>query len=405
MTRFPAVRLLLSALTVAILGLARVASAQNIVEVDAADRETGRDDEFEFWINREDCLTNYPLQFRVTVSSDSQVSEETLQVWAAETSDCLTRDDRLNDAGSCWLVYSAPKTGSSWDDVLIKAQDLVAQRRGTGEVLRETTAAVCNKSGETKVKLNFMFVRDGMPFGTPKSFLLTGFDVDPPSPPDNVSAKGGENRIHVSWDDISDSTLAGYRLYCDPAPGNEVVVDSGTSSVLSRQVTEAGAFDAGFDAAVTDAGSDGAAITDAGSTGDAAATDGGETCSDGLLKPGMQASDQLAAYFCGKAGGETAVSGVARDLRNGVKYGVAVVPYDNVGNLGVLSEIDCATPEIVVDFYEFYKAVGGDGGGGFCSTSNEGGPITPVAVLGVLGAAGALRRRSVRRARAARSTQ
>jgi hypothetical protein len=46
---------------------------------------------------------------------------------------------------------------------------------------------------------------------------------------------------------------------------------------------------------------------------------------------------------------------------------MAVAYKDQVGNVGKLSEIICATPEPIEDFFENYKNNGGAAGGGFCS--------------------------------------
>jgi hypothetical protein len=58
-------------------------------------------------------------------------------------------------------------------------------------------------------------------------------------------------------------------------------------------------------------------------------------------------------------------------LANSTTYAVAVSGQDDLGNAGVLSEIECGRPIPLVDFYEWYKSNGGPGGGGFCSFSPE----------------------------------
>lgn len=56
-----------------------------------------------------------------------------------------------------------------------------------------------------------------------------------------------------------------------------------------------------------------------------------------------------------------------KDLENSQTYSMAVAYKDQVGNVGKLSEVFCATPEPFEDFFENYRANGGAAGGGFCS--------------------------------------
>jgi hypothetical protein len=92
-------------------------------------------------------------------------------------------------------------------------------------------------------------------------------------------------------------------------------------------------------------------------------------------------------------------------LENGIRYAVAIAPYDKVGNVGKLSTLDCATPEDVNDFFDLYREAGGKAGGGFCSVDGPG----SAAPRGVFAAAAAAVsglmlgiRRLVRRRRPAR---
>ncbi len=48
---------------------------------------------------------------------------------------------------------------------------------------------------------------------------------------------------------------------------------------------------------------------------------------------------------------------------------MAIAGYDSVGNVGVLSEVVCGTPEPVIDFFDVYREWGGLAGGGFCNCS------------------------------------
>lgn len=65
---------------------------------------------------------------------------------------------------------------------------------------------------------------------------------------------------------------------------------------------------------------------------------------------------------------------------------------DAVGNRGTLSDVRCATPQEVTDFYEAYKAAGGQGGGGYCTFGLERpGSVAALTLLALVGLS--LRRR------------
>jgi hypothetical protein len=58
-------------------------------------------------------------------------------------------------------------------------------------------------------------------------------------------------------------------------------------------------------------------------------------------------------------------------LENNVDYAVSAAYKDNVGNVGPLGPVVCATPAPIVDFFEDYNKSGGAAGGGFCSISHR----------------------------------
>ncbi|MEZ4310829.1 MAG: hypothetical protein R3F14_22525 [Polyangiaceae bacterium] len=117
-------------------------------------------------------------------------------------------------------------------------------------------------------------------------------------------------------------------------------------------------------------------------------------CNSCDLQQGEPAPGEL--YQCGKISSGT--SGLAAVLDNDTYYAVAVAAYDNLGNIGPLTAATCGTPQEVQDFYEEYRAQGGQAGGG-CSVetrSRIAGFTGPATAL-LAGAAFLLRRR--RRAR------
>jgi hypothetical protein len=141
---------------------------------------------------------------------------------------------------------------------------------------------------------------------------------------------------------------------------SSVLVDKFTSNVTIT-ATEEGGVD-GVDAAVTPivTSLDGA---------------GGAT---GLV--GISEID-ASVYGVGNVGGNTTSSFNVETLPNGQRlvnghqYALAVAAYDDDGNVGLLSNLVCQTPEPIIDFWDRYTTDGGTAGGGFCALQAPGVPV------------------------------
>jgi hypothetical protein len=124
--------------------------------------------------------------------------------------------------------------------------------------------------------------------------------------------------------------------------------------------------------------------------------DGGESAVDGeVVTPIVTTVDgagsatglvgiseiDASVYGVGNVGGNTTSSFNIQTLPNGQplidghQYAVAVAAYDDDGNVGLLSNLVCQTPEPIVDFWDRYSADGGTAGGGFCALEAPGAPV------------------------------
>ena len=94
-------------------------------------------------------------------------------------------------------------------------------------------------------------------------------------------------------------------------------------------------------------------------------------------------------------GAMTASSYNITGLRNDVQYNVAIAGVDALGNVGPLSTLECASPGPINDFWDVYRASGGQAGGGFCALEAPGAPAGSAILFGgaITVAAAALRRR------------
>jgi hypothetical protein len=121
---------------------------------------------------------------------------------------------------------------------------------------------------------------------------------------------------------------------------------------------------------------------DGGTTVDGAVTST-VTSVDGAGATGLVGISEIDAsvYGVGNVGGNTTSSFNVENLANGDRlinghqYAIAVAAYDDDGNVGLLSNLVCQTPEPIVDFWDRYTADGGTAGGGFCALEAPGVPV------------------------------
>lgn len=94
----------------------------------------------------------------------------------------------------------------------------------------------------------------------------------------------------------------------------------------------------------------------------------------------------------------TGTEGNVTKLTNGKAYVVAVAAYDDVGNVGKLSELQCGTPAPVDSILRVYECKGGltESGCGFCSMGGDRGGGFAALVSGGLVVLGLAARRSRR---------
>jgi hypothetical protein len=178
------------------------------------------------------------------------------------------------------------------------------------------------------------------------------------------------------------------------AVGDASVADSGAAG----GATGVGGADAGSGAVA------GATGTDAGATGGGTSTGGSSSTGEDTTCQGVHTTliagaspPEEPGYLCGKRTSTVVKDGTASGLVNEHTYAVAVAGVDKVGNVGKLSNVTCQQPVQITDFFELYKGLGGEGGGGFCSFSRiTRAPTVPPLVAGLclgLVGLGLLRRR------------
>lgn len=320
-----------------------------------------------WWINYQDCIANEVFVFPITVNN----ARATVEVWAGND----TCDEKRGNAdrGQCWLVASETARRDMTIDVPVRT--VVEQDRADLTISTGLGPEVCETStDEDGQQLTFFFfIEDG---GRAVSGSVqrwtggaqgTGFDLVGPNPPAGIDVSTGEDQLTVSFGNLEeDLQLERIGAYCVPAG---TIADVEPTDVFEpagdagAPVVAPGAADAGTAAA---------------------------RCEQNLLVQGQRPNFEAAlregiSLECGRAN-KSAGEVRTRGLTNGQLYAVGVAGEDLLNNPGVLSQIRCAAPEEVEDFFERYKFQGGLGGGGFCTMSFAARSSAPagVALLGLL---------------------
>lgn len=305
------------------------ALGQSITLQDSAIERTGeqRDStDFPLAVSRQDCEENVTYSFTVTMKSFSGLNYE---VWVgAGSEDCSVEGTRVTTP-TCWMVHEQAANKET-TTIEIPAQALlgISPAKSIDGALASCTPTDESNTERQKMTMYFLLIATGSEEKANDTYELE-YDLLGPPPPTEISAGVGEQQIPLSWKvDGANTDTSAYRFYCTPN-----------------------------------------------------SSDNDKLCRSSSLVPAELPSEE---DYCGRVDGSTASSGIARSgIQNGQSYTVAVAAEDALGNVGVLSDLDCVTPAEVSDFYETYRDAGGEGGGGLCSVS-EGQRGTYLGALGML---------------------
>jgi hypothetical protein len=311
-----------------------------------------------WWINYNDCYEDNGDEFIFTLTSNT--SGDQLEIWAGSENCAANRSDQ--DHGQCWIVASQALQDDTVE-IRVPVRNIIARRVGVDVPPVGLTRDVCDDntdpSGEA-LTLYFMVVDSGRGdeyFAWDGGTGGFGFDVVGPSPPGRISVGVGESQLAIALDDIpTDTQRERYEAFCVPEGTTLESLGLGAdagSSTKGGTASEADAGDAGLDA--------GSSGSDAGTDPDGAPTE----CFTDLLRAGGRPPPE---FSCGESSRTSTTLRTSR-LANNVNYAVAVAGQDDLGNAGVISQIQCGRPIPLADFYEEYSRAGGLGGGGFCNLS------------------------------------
>jgi hypothetical protein len=273
-----------------------------------------------------------------SISISGFLSTDIFEVWVGDGSTCVTNAERFPASGTtprCFKVTPISGGGTpitNYPPIVLSGSDVA-------RALHTIDDATCidSTASQHSASINFMLIRtaggDALASDTYDQTDNFNVDVAGPAAPGSVTASPGETSVVVSFDTTGATTdIVKYYAYC----------------------------------AVADGGSGGAGGTGgAGGAGGSSGADG--TCAASGLVPGEIPSVAPCGEVTAPAGQVTATG-----LENGASYAVGIAAVDAVGNPGVLSELVCATPSPVEDFFDAYRHAGGRAGGPLCSLGGEG---------------------------------
>ena len=392
------------AFVLACAGFSTVGSAQTLTGVEPAPSPppNNRTDQLGA-INYTDCVKNRVLNFTVRVTGVGA----TIDVRTG--TNCVDMNGKVNttDCGSVTTLSVSNTIVIGIDSAAVVAADRRVALSDGGSTCLDN---LVNTEPRT-VKLNFMLIDNS-------STVMTVFtndvvvDLLGPPAPKSLKAGVGEQRLILDWERPATQDISSYNFYCAPASSAAGSGGSPQAAGAAGSLGTGGLVGMGGGAG---AGAVGGVIDDAGTSTDDASTGGaagvGLPGSGGATADASSGDGQSASASCSTAltpnavppvdlptcGGasDSVASGEARPLQNGVQYAVGVAAVDALGNAGPLSNVACATPQEVDDFFETYRNAGGGAGGGFCALGARPAPgAAALLVVGLL--VRRLRRRTAR---------
>lgn len=334
------------------------AAAQISIVSGTLQRETENHDQGLDVISREDCEGN---EYEITISG--LTSGETIQVWVSQDQPCDQQVNRnQSSGGTCRNTgISVTGTGDANEVITLPMGDLV-------NALDDIDGCVDSTGNQTTQGMDVYFLvnvssADTTNFATQAlSYDLVG----PAAPEFTALDASGETSLSASFNASSATDVLGFRIYCEQVGSSSDraadVGGGGTGGTGTGGTGGSSAGGSGGMASTTTASSSTTTTTTAGSGGGSAA------CAASQLVEGELPPTDLEV---GSTNGTTATSVEATGLTQ-TEYACGIAAVDQLNNQGVLSNVICATPEEVEDFFEALRDGGINPGGGYCQCTMVG---------------------------------
>ncbi len=360
-------------------------------------------DGLEDGFNMAECEAKAVMTFKYTYTVSVDLGD--LALWIGASCD----NKEYRDEGKCYRVFEGEQpdpAGFGYFDI-----------EPAWVVDYQSDPPTCvEDEGETNVYL-FLLADDADETILYSAMTTIAYDTDPPDPPTDIDSAYGESKAEVSWDVADEERTEDFdkfTILCYPPPSEDTTDDASTEEdgnggggaepddvVDDTDIVETLEDIESDDDMIEDMLDDDVedVTEDEAGTGEDPADDpaddpapdptadsGSDTSSgDDCLEGGFKAGDPLnESYICSGQLGQTTRSYWVNGLSNNETYKFGVVAYDTFKNPSVISDVVCATPAEVDDFWEHYKKSGGETPGEkfcFIATAAYGTPMHPFVEL------------------------
>lgn len=353
-------------------------------------------------INRDECNTDGAF-LRFNLSITGWVSGQNFEVWGTTvaSADCTQIDQQSGANARCVKLPSnlqwngAPTRNES---VQFDVKDLIDTSMEPG--LADDCGLSSDNPTQRDLVIYFMLTSGGIVVPNsalkwPSSAMAPArIDLWGPPPPTNVTVTPGEASVSLSVEGAKEtnSTEVAFCAKDGQILGNDDG-ESEASSCSCNGVGNDGGGSGGATSSSSNAGVGSGGMS--GAAGSGGSSGGGSVGDNGECNAAPLVANELPDITWKPCGEGNTV----KDLENNVTYAIAVAYRDQIGNVGKLSPVVCATPSPIEDFFENYEKSGGTAGGGFCSMSHRTMRNTSFSASFVLGALALVMRRRARQLR------
>ena len=219
-------------------------------------------------------------------------------------------------------------------------------------------------------------------------------DTDAPAQPTEVTVRGGNEAIDVSWTSlVGQDDFQGYLVLCSRGDDLAVFKDSGFDNQFMTRDTQCGAAASASNATSSQDGDK----AESGPRLLAQTIASKDDTGRGPFPGPKPFADLDAKYLCSRLI-TTGTSARIQGLQNGIPYLIGVGAVDRSGNVSQIRDVYLQSPLATRDFYTGYREAGGEAEGGFCNVVGAKGRVTGPWIAALFGMIGSLvfRRRVAR---------
>lgn len=347
-----------------VLASAQTVTFQPTTPIERSPDERAATEALRWIINREECDDEGAF-FRFNLAITGWASGQNFEVWGTTLSsaDCTQPDQQTGATARCVKL----DTSLQWNGEMTRTEAVqFSIKELIGLSMEEGLADDCGISSDNPtlrdLVIYFMLTSGGAVVANSAlkwpsaSMASPKIDLWGPAPPTKVTVAPSEGSVSLTVEGAKE-TGSTEVVYCakDGKILNGDEEEGGSSSCACNGAGNEGGGTGGSGGA----GGGGASGSGGGATSSSSGSSGDASkCTEAPL-----VADTLPDLTWVPCAEGTKVE----ELENNVAYAMAVAYRDQVGNVGKLSPVVCATPEPVDDFYEVYRQNGGQGGGGYCS--------------------------------------